>query len=198
MAVDPTPPQEPSFTHQNHIRGKKPKKSSKKEQDPSMDVENAIAVQPGKRKRGYRENNSESIDVEDMGKNRLSRFLHQISRDSSTSISNSEGDSDATFSCSNDEGREADDEHSDFFHEGGTTCGVIPWWENASGRNFQNNIDQNGPDSDLDHVLNAKSCLARLIGKGRKFKCGRRLFQARVSELSFIYFLKKRNKSGSN
>ncbi|CAD5112833.1 DgyrCDS2044 [Dimorphilus gyrociliatus] len=190
MAVDPSPSRDQA-TVQSHIKGKRNKKSSKKE-DSKMDVENHISIQPGKRKRGYRENNSESLDVEEMGENRLSRFLHQMSRESSTSISNSEGDSDATFSCSNDEGREADDEHSDFFHEGGTTCGVIPWWENTSSR--RTNVEQNAPDSDLDHVLNAKSCLARLIGKGRKFKCGKRLFQTRCPGYTMANFLSEQNK----
>lgn len=49
---------------------------------------------------------------------------------SSSSLSSSDSD---TGIHTNDEGREGDDEQSDFYHESGPACGipgVTPWWEN--------------------------------------------------------------------
>ncbi|XP_050038294.1 uncharacterized protein [Dermacentor andersoni] len=84
----------------------------------------------GKRKRSMRERSLESV-----GHRRSSECCDDMELEeakphhgeaSSSSLSSSESDAGI---LTNDEGREGDDEQSDFFHEGGPSC----WWDELDG-----------------------------------------------------------------
>lgn len=84
----------------------------------------------GKRKRSMRERSLESV-----GHRRSSECCDDMDLEeakphhgeaSSSSLSSSESDAGI---LTNDEGREGDDEQSDFFHEGGPSC----WWDELDG-----------------------------------------------------------------
>lgn len=84
----------------------------------------------GKRKRSVRERSLESVGhrrssdccLDEMDLEDEAAKLRMHGEHSSSSLSSSESDAGI---LTNDEGREADDEQSDFFHEGGPSC----WWE---------------------------------------------------------------------
>lgn len=90
----------------------------------------AVGSLCGKRKRSMRERSLESV-----GHRRSSECCDDMELEvskphhgeaSSSSLSSSESDAGI---LTNDEGREGDDEQSDFFHEGGPTC----WWDELDG-----------------------------------------------------------------
>lgn len=84
----------------------------------------------GKRKRSVRERSLESVGhrrssdccLDEMDLEDEARLTRMHGEHSSSSLSSSESDAGI---LTNDEGREGDDEQSDFFHEGGPSC----WWE---------------------------------------------------------------------
>ncbi|XP_075534278.1 G patch domain-containing protein 2-like isoform X6 [Dermacentor variabilis] len=90
----------------------------------------AVGSLCGKRKRSMRERSLESV-----GHRRSSECCDDMELEeakphhgeaSSSSLSSSESDAGI---LTNDEGREGDDEQSDFFHEGGPSC----WWDELDG-----------------------------------------------------------------
>ncbi|XP_035691378.1 G patch domain-containing protein 2-like [Branchiostoma floridae] len=95
-------------------------------------------------------------------------------------LSGSESDSGL---YTNDEGREGDDEQSDFFHEGvGPACGipgVIQWWE-------EDKIDCDDHDPKFDQILNGSLPFLTEVPRG---------LQARTSRLLGRYSNKRNIKS---
>ncbi|XP_064483684.1 G patch domain-containing protein 2-like isoform X2 [Ornithodoros turicata] len=89
---------------------------------------------------------------------------------SSSSLSSSESDAGIH---TNDEGREGDDEQSDFFHETGPACGIpgiIAWWEEESVGDMDARLTAILRGS-LPHMSHAAQ---RACKEGRQFRAGRR------------------------
>lgn len=100
-----------------------------------------------------------------------------------TSFSSSESESGVT---TYDEGREADDEQSDFFHEPGPACGIpgiIPWWddqaknemESEQEKEFQQILTGTFEHMSKSSQLAFKARVTKLMAKsGREVRFGRR------------------------
>lgn len=144
-------------------------------------------IYPGKRKRSSKskcdnnKDNSEKDDTMDTGNE---------SQESSswTSFSSSDSEGFNTY----DEGREADDEQSDFFHESGPACGIpgiIPWWENEpkdehemeSEKEFQQLLTGTFENMSKSSQLAFKARVTKLMAKsGREVRFGRRRLQEKI------------------
>ncbi|XP_070378750.1 G patch domain-containing protein 2-like isoform X2 [Dermacentor albipictus] len=140
----------------------------------------AVGSLCGKRKRSMRERSLESV-----GHRRSSECCDDMELEeakphhgeaSSSSLSSSESDAGI---LTNDEGREGDDEQSDFFHEGGPSC----WWDELDGEldaRFQailaGSLKHMSPAARRAYHNNAKG--------GRAIRSGRRRLAKSVVSIS--------------
>ncbi|XP_076096927.1 G patch domain-containing protein 2-like [Mytilus galloprovincialis] len=139
-------------------------------------------IYPGKRKRSSKsksdtnKDNSEKYDTMDTGNE---------SQESSSWTSFSSSDSEGI--STHDEGREADDEQSDFFHEPGPACGIpgiIPWWDDneakdenemESEKEFHQILSGTFENMSKTSQLQFKARVTQLMAKsGREVRFGRR------------------------
>lgn len=168
-------------------------------------------ITPGKRKRtgksrsestkteSKNDGDKESLDLDKME-------IASISQESS-SLSSSEFDSDVYINV--DEGREADDEQSDFFHEPGPVCGIpeiIRWWENervmdsdmaAGNQEFDSILFgtlAHLPESSQRSFRNRVDKLMARAESGREIKFGRRKLKGKMPRYTMMRFLQDREK----
>ncbi|XP_041354278.1 G patch domain-containing protein 2-like [Gigantopelta aegis] len=159
---------------------------------------NHQSILPGKRKR----NNKSRNDFHPIGENTdsldgmdMSSYSHE-----SSSLSSSESDGLVT----NDEGREADDEQSDFFHEPGPACGIagiVPWWENERVTDSNVMMDPNFESiltGTFEHLpkasqLSFKARVSRLMASnGREMRLGRRKLKGKMPSYTMTRFIQDR------
>uniref|UniRef100_A0A673TGH6 G-patch domain containing 2 n=1 Tax=Suricata suricatta TaxID=37032 RepID=A0A673TGH6_SURSU len=118
----------------------------------------------------------ESEEISQTGKDKMDYEEQKVSDElMSESDSSSLSSTDAGL-FTNDEGRQGDDEQSDWFYEkeSGGACGitgVVPWWENED----PTELDKNLPDPVFESILTGSFPLMSQLG--------RRGFQARLSRL---------------
>ncbi|XP_060083558.1 G patch domain-containing protein 2-like isoform X1 [Ylistrum balloti] len=160
-----------------------------------------VSVLPGKRKRSSKSRtdfpSSSSSSQSKPSKNEDTMDVG--SQESSSSLSSSESDGLIT----NDEGREADDEQSDFFYEGGPACGIpgiIPWWENDAGhrevesdKEFQQILTGTFEHLSKSSQMAFKARVSRLMAKsGREIRFGRRKLKEKHPGYTVSRFLQDR------
>ncbi|XP_046364324.2 G patch domain-containing protein 2-like [Haliotis rufescens] len=120
----------------------------------------------------------------------------------SSSLSSSESEGLIT----NDEGREADDEQSDFFLEPGPSCGIagiIPWWENERVTDSEVLMDKQLGSiltGSFEHMPESsrqsfKTRVSRLMASsGREIRLGRRKLKGKMPSYTMTRFLQDRQK----
>lgn len=152
-------------------------------------------IVPGKRKRSRKydffcTNGTKSKD---------SRKMEISNHETSSSLSSSESDGGL---ITNDESREADDEHSDFFHEADPACGIpeiIPWWETDK-------IDEGDKDPEFQKILTGTfehlprssqlsyNARVKKLMCGRQIRSGRRKLKGKIPGYSMSRFLQEQQK----
>ncbi|XP_076463653.1 G patch domain-containing protein 2-like [Babylonia areolata] len=171
------------------------------------------SIIPGKRKRGSKSQREvKAMDQRcDRDKNGLDMDcmdMASLSQESS-SLSSSEVDSDVYNNA--DEGREADDEQSDFFHET-EECGVpemIPWWDgdgiiDGSMSPGQEEFDQilSGALSLMSRTSqrNFRKRMDRFMAQtegGREIRIGRRKLKGNIPRYTMMRFLQDQERWSS-
>lgn len=189
------------------LKSRPPKPGSYKSDMTSNDDRDIVfgkeeEVYPGKRKRSSKSRGEYSSFDQSKGGKDENGMDTASNMESSSGLSSSESDGLLT----NDEAREADDEHSDFYYESGPACGnpgIIRWWENDSGdiesesdRQFQqilsSSLDQYVPKSSQ---LAFRARVTRMMAKsGRPIRFGRRKLKEKGPGYTLSRFLKERQR----
>ncbi|XP_062579376.1 G patch domain-containing protein 2-like [Saccostrea cucullata] len=160
-------------------------------------------VHPGKRKRSSK-SRAEYLTSFDQSKNSNDQNSMETGSniESSSGLSSSESDGLLT----NDEAREADDEHSDFYYESGPACGIpgiIRWWENDSEdieseserQKFQQILTGSFEHIPKSSQLAFRARVTRMMAKtGRPIRFGRRKLKEKEPKYTLSRFLKERQK----
>ncbi|KAK3092484.1 hypothetical protein FSP39_003452 [Pinctada imbricata] len=152
---------------------------------------------PGKRKRSSKSTSKmESSGALGKGADIPEDQMEANIQESSSSLSSSESDGLLT----NDEGREADDEQSDFYYESGPASGIpgiIKWWENdsedgemESDKQFQQIMNGSFEHLPRSSQLAFRARVTKMIAKtGREFRFGRRKLKEKSPGYTVSRFL---------
>ncbi|XP_063775186.1 G patch domain-containing protein 2 isoform X4 [Pseudophryne corroboree] len=122
------------------------------------------------------------VEGEDMGHGHKDKMEYEEQKGSDENMSDSESSSISSSDAglfTNDEGRQGDDEQSDWFYESesGGACGmtgVIPWWEQQDSADLEREL----PDPVFESILTGSFPLMS--------HCAQRGFQARLSHLQAL------------
>lgn len=158
-----------------------------------------VSVLPGKRKRSSKSRSDFPSSSSHNKPTKNEDTMDMGSQESSSSLSSSESDGLIT----NDEGREADDEQSDFFYEGGPASGIpgiIPWWESDAGprdadseKEFQQILTGTFEHLSKSSQMAFKARVSRLMAKsGREIRFGRRKLKEKHPGYTVSRFLQDR------